>query len=141
MTKTWESIKKDMASYKDSYSKGGLNYLLHDYGDKGLIIGFKQYAGSNQQIITVGGKAIYNSDDYDLEHDLSDAKFIEIIKKSLNKKKLFNKRQYRVEYANVVGSGTFVEDYPSKVEAQKRYNVLKRDKNIIPARLKLRLLG
>ena len=141
MAKVWESVKRDMAYYKDSYTSGGLNYLIHDYGEKGLLIGYKKYVGSNQQTITIDGKQVYNSDEYNREHDLSDAKFMDIIRKSLNHKKLFNKHTYRVEYGRLSESGTIVEDYPSKSEAQARYNELKRDKDIIPARLRLRLLG
>ena len=78
-----KAINKDISSYKNFYARGALNYLLDDYGRKGLIKGYERLHGSDQQRIEINGKIIYDS----LKTPkISEKKFREILSKSLNTK-------------------------------------------------------
>ena len=126
-----DSISKDMASYQDTYFRGGLNYILDDYGKNGFLIGYERLIGSDQQLVKVGGKTIYDSN---ADGHIKEKKFVEVINKSLNVKFLTAKQLYRVEWAETDQMGTFVEDFASKKEAEQfRKSKLSEDNNI-PAR-------
>jgi len=134
-TKVIQTINQDINEYLNTYVSGGLHYLLDDYGD--YIKGYVRLPGSNQQIVEVKGKIIYDSM---RDGDLTKTKFKEIIRKALDIDLLTGKKIYRVNWAEKDSRGTLVKDFGSKSEATLFLKTQLRNKDNIPARTFMKVI-